>query len=1068
MAKIKTNKSDYAPGETSIITADGFASGSTLTFNVQHVIDTGYDGIWGTPDDTLGDNTGAGHEPWTITDGGAGDLDGVANGSIQTEWYVNPDDSLNETFLATAQQVETGSDGAFGTVDDVSVGDPATTSFTDAAGTTNKVYQHWSDEDAAWNNNILNDSKSNYFEGEVIPHVFIYKAPSGGWVNGASYSFNITYNYYQANTNAGGFAYITTYNISRTPAPNDATNPYIAPTADSDSFTNNGGMQGNFYTVDANITNVSDVSYTGTGTKDAHVTVTFTYTGSTTDGIAEIYYGLYVANPGQIPDQGLGTTDGANAWSGGSLQTTVDIGGSGATSIQLAPSAIIAGEISGLKFNDLNGDGTHDANGIDDISGTADDEVGLTGWTIFLDKDNDGQLDAGETSTVTGADGAYTFSVTPDADKSDSDNDSYIVREVQQAGWTQTTTHPPSILITAADPTEINVNFGNQQQIRTLHIEKKAVVDGGTADVLGETISYTMKVTNEGNAAIAGVAVTDNFVDNLTPVLNDTEDFNAGDTDQDGLLDKTETWQYTASHIVTQDELDAGTAIVNTATVTGTNATSDDDTASVNVAQNRNYTITKTAVIRDHGNTVDQVGDVIDYKIVLTNTGNTTLTGINLTDKVEKYSSIPLIEHKDTGGLGNNHDSNLDVGEIWTYSTSYQAVAADFINNGGGDGDIDNVATSTTTQIPTAKTATVFEPIKGIAPAGAVLETGTTCDQYLKQYLAGTHTLDLNRADYTVQKGHIGSVAPGAAFYYTGASGDLKADVNGDLTIDITQSKVGSFELLDIITGVNNIKVYQVNDVGTVKGVIDAGDTCTTYNGPVTYTLLNQDGLKGADGVTIKIDGPASSEGTMFIASIKFAPNTVVGDSVTKVQGKYPSTTYSFQTNYNGTPDENNGNGFVIGPKANQSLTLDGVAKDSHVPVLTDAALQHVVNQAINFWAQQGVDAVDLAALRGTHVQIADLGGTQLGLTDAANTVTIDDDAAGYGWFTGAGEVNLQSVDLLSTVVHEFGHVLGYNHDVMDANLAVGERDLPAFNMAAVDDQVELVGVPASQVAYFQ
>ncbi|MFI3190186.1 MAG: hypothetical protein QX190_11570 [Methylococcales bacterium] len=45
MAKIRTNKSDYAPGETSIITADGFASGSTLTFNVQHVIDTGYDGI---------------------------------------------------------------------------------------------------------------------------------------------------------------------------------------------------------------------------------------------------------------------------------------------------------------------------------------------------------------------------------------------------------------------------------------------------------------------------------------------------------------------------------------------------------------------------------------------------------------------------------------------------------------------------------------------------------------------------------------------------------------------------------------------------------------------------------------------------------------------------------------------------------------------------------------------------------------------------------------------------------------------------------------------------------------
>jgi hypothetical protein len=34
------------------------------------------------------------------------------------------------------------------------------------------------------------------------------------------------------------------------------------------------------------------------------------------------------------------------------------------SSIQLAPSAIIAGEISGIKFNDINGDGARDANGV--------------------------------------------------------------------------------------------------------------------------------------------------------------------------------------------------------------------------------------------------------------------------------------------------------------------------------------------------------------------------------------------------------------------------------------------------------------------------------------------------------------------------------------------------------------------------------------------------------------------------------------------------------------------------------------------------------------------------------
>ena len=53
--------------------------------------------------------------------------------------------------------------------------------------------------------------------------------------------------------------------------------------------------------------------------------------------------------------------------------------------------------------------------------------------------------------------------------------------------------------------------------------------------------------------------------------------FNSGDTDQDSLLDVGETWQYTASHTVTQAELDTNGGgdgdIDNTATAHGTGAT---------------------------------------------------------------------------------------------------------------------------------------------------------------------------------------------------------------------------------------------------------------------------------------------------------------------------------------------------------------------------------------------------------------------------------------------------------------------------------------------------------------
>ena len=104
-------------------------------------------------------------------------------------------------------------------------------------------------------------------------------------------------------------------------------------------------------------------------------------------------------------------------------------------------------------------------------------------------------------------------------------------------------------------------------------------------------------MTNQGNAAIAGVVVSDPFTTNEAPVLVGT--FNVGDTDQDNLLDVGETWQYTASHQVTQAELDAGTAIVNTATVTGTGATSDTDDASVPVAQSKILHIEKDATVPD-------------------------------------------------------------------------------------------------------------------------------------------------------------------------------------------------------------------------------------------------------------------------------------------------------------------------------------------------------------------------------------------------------------------------------------------------------------------------------------
>ncbi|WP_205123459.1 hypothetical protein, partial [Marimonas lutisalis] len=116
---VTTDKQDYAPGEEAIITVTGLAVGGSVTLEIDHVADAGEDGLYGTEDDTIVELGGEGHDSWIVVDGGEGDLDGEANGTIVTSWYVNPDDSLDETFLLSAD------DGA----------ETAYHSFTDSIGT---------------------------------------------------------------------------------------------------------------------------------------------------------------------------------------------------------------------------------------------------------------------------------------------------------------------------------------------------------------------------------------------------------------------------------------------------------------------------------------------------------------------------------------------------------------------------------------------------------------------------------------------------------------------------------------------------------------------------------------------------------------------------------------------------------------------------------------------------------------------------------------------------------------------------------------------------------------------
>ena len=288
-------------------------------------------------------------------------------------------------------------------------------------------YQHWGDQaPAGWQNGALQGSNSDYFEGEVVPHYFT----SNSLVAGQTYAINIYYDYVDAAKNGCGFTRAHPVQRQSHAKPDRRC---------AHSGRGRSDVLGHW----------SECHQRHRSARHGHSAIHDRYLHA-----HERRYGrgaVLGSPPGQAGGyRGLHRRAGV---AGASLQTNVGatptvvgatmLGGGGTMAIN--PSGIVRGTIGGFKFSDLDGDGTQDAG-----------KPGLTNWTINLCSDS-ACATVLQTTTTAGSDGAYSFSVTPGT---------YYVREVQQSGWSQTA---PSggffgpISITAADPTETGLRFGNRQ-----------------------------------------------------------------------------------------------------------------------------------------------------------------------------------------------------------------------------------------------------------------------------------------------------------------------------------------------------------------------------------------------------------------------------------------------------------------------------------------------------------------------------------------------------------------------------------------------------------------------------
>ncbi len=118
---------------------------------------------------------------------------------------------------------------------------------------------------------------------------------------------------------------------------------------------------------------------------------------------------------------------------------------------------------------------------------------------------------------------------------------------------------------------------------------------------------------------------------------------------------------------------------------------------------------------------------------------------------------------------------------------------------------------------------------------------------------------------------------------------------------------------------------------------------------------------------------------------------------------------------------------------------------------VTPGELEDVIEGAISWWDQAGIDRAQDQRLRDVHFDIANLGNTLLGQTTSGGVIHLSTTAAGYGWFvdtTGTESPPAGQMDLETVVAHEMGLVLGLKEgplpgDIMNTTLAPGVRVMP-------------------------
>ncbi|KJF43258.1 DUF7507 domain-containing protein [Draconibacterium sediminis] len=331
--------------------------------------------------------------------------------------------------------------------------------------------------------------------------------------------------------------------------------------------------------------------------------------------------------------------------------------------------------------------------------------------------------------------------------------------------------------VTALSPQNISVNDMDSLILSANQFAATTLIktsDVSSFNAVGDVITYTLEVSNAGNVTLNDVTV----VDPLT-----------GTSINIGSLLPRQAKTETATYAATQSDLDAG-LIQNIATVTG-----EDPNGKTVQISNGNIVIALQAPALDFEKTASptlivEAGNEITYTFSVINTGNTTLSDLQLND-----SKIPFGKQR----------TSLAPGDTWTETVVYTASQQDI------DGIIIRNIAEVSAKTPVGLTIREEDQaLVAIFGKGGIEVIKTTSDPL--------YSLPGDLLNYEIQVSNIGNLTISNVELtdsLTGDSWDLGTMSPGEST---TMASTYSVTQTDIDRG-------QVINSAAVSGTIPSGRT---------------------------------------------------------------------------------------------------------------------------------------------------------------------------------------------------------------------------------------------------